>query len=165
MPQKRKKLNVDFTAPQNPLAVRVTRQMAKDKCKTLTEFVKFTGLTTAFVVDVFNNPANVNPKHKISSERLARYLNVPVDQIYSWAGSNQHVDVNDDKAAYCAYVRNKLHLNRQEASLTFGLGKSAFGSIELGQREPSLTLLMLLSILDKHPKLLDELKLFAQQLD
>ena len=165
MPQKSKKLNFDFTDPQNPLAIRVKRQMNKDKCKTLSELAAIAALTPAFVFDVFNNPANVNPRRKISVEKLARYLNVSVDQIYSWSGSIRHVNVIEDKAAYCAYVRNKLHLNRREASLAFGLGKSAFGSIELGTREPSLTLLMLLSILDKYPKLLGELKALAQQLD
>ena len=130
----------------------------------MSEFTKYAKLTSPFVESIFNSPGDINPSRRISSVRLAEYLNVDVDQIYTLAGSIQPVSISQDQAAYCAYVRNTLHLNRREASLIFGLGKSAFGSIELGLREPSTTLLMLLHVLDNHPKLIRELKALAHQL-
>lgn len=55
-------------------------------------------------------------------------------------------------------VRKKLDLDQQEAGLLFGGGVNAFSRYETGKTKPSLALVKLLKVLDKHPELLGEVR-------
>jgi HTH-type transcriptional regulator/antitoxin MqsA len=55
-------------------------------------------------------------------------------------------------------VRKKLHLDQKEAAEIFGGGVNAFSRYETGKTRPSLSLVKLLKVLDKHPELLAEVK-------
>lgn len=54
-------------------------------------------------------------------------------------------------------VRKKLDLNQRQAAAIFGGGINAFSRYENGSARPSLALIKLLAILDRHPQLLDEI--------
>ena len=53
-------------------------------------------------------------------------------------------------------VRRKLALDQREAAEIFGGGVNAFSRYENGKTKPSLALVKLLKVLDRHPELLDE---------
>ena len=53
-------------------------------------------------------------------------------------------------------VRKKLKLGQREAAIMFGGGINAFSRYENGKAKPSLALVKLLKILDRHPELLQE---------
>ena len=53
-------------------------------------------------------------------------------------------------------VRKKLKLDQQQAGKIFGGGVNAFSRYENGRTKPSLALVKLLRVLDKHPDLLPE---------
>ena len=55
-------------------------------------------------------------------------------------------------------VRKKLSLDQREASEIFGGGVNAFSRYENGKTKPSLALVKLLKVLDRHPDLLDEIR-------
>lgn len=55
-------------------------------------------------------------------------------------------------------VRKKLHLGQREAGEIFGGGVNAFSRYETGKAEPPVALLKLLSLLSRHPELLDEVR-------
>jgi len=55
-------------------------------------------------------------------------------------------------------VRKKLHLDQRQAGEIFGGGVNAFSRYETGKSEPSLALIKLLGLLDRHPELLDEVR-------
>ena len=55
-------------------------------------------------------------------------------------------------------VRKKLALDQREAAEIFGGGVNAFSRYENGKTKPSLALVKLLRVLDKHPDLLDEVR-------
>jgi HTH-type transcriptional regulator/antitoxin MqsA len=55
-------------------------------------------------------------------------------------------------------VRKKLALDQREAAEIFGGGINAFSRYETGKTKPSLALIKLLKVLDRHPDLLDELR-------
>ena len=59
---------------------------------------------------------------------------------------------------YVAKVRRKLDLDQREAAELFGGGVNAFSRYENGKTKPSLALVKLLKLLDRHPNLLSELK-------
>lgn len=61
-------------------------------------------------------------------------------------------------AQYIAAVRKKLGLDQRAAGELFGGGVNAFGRYESGKTVPSVALVELLTILDGHPELLDEVK-------
>jgi len=52
----------------------------------------------------------------------------------------------------------KLSLDQREASEIFGGGVNAFSRYENGKTKPSLALLKLLKVLDRHPDLLNEIR-------
>jgi len=54
-------------------------------------------------------------------------------------------------------IRKKLHLEQKEAAEIFG-GVNAFSRYETGKTKPSLSLVKLLKVLDKHPELLSEIR-------
>lgn len=60
--------------------------------------------------------------------------------------------------AYIAKVRKKLHLDQREAADIFGGGVNAFSRYENGKTKPSLALVKLLRVLDRHPDLLNEVR-------
>ncbi|MEA1051615.1 type II toxin-antitoxin system MqsA family antitoxin [Lamprobacter modestohalophilus] len=56
-------------------------------------------------------------------------------------------------------MRKKLHLGQREAAELFGGGVNAFSRYETGKTKPPLALVKLFKLLDRHPDLLDELKM------
>lgn len=60
--------------------------------------------------------------------------------------------------AYIAKVRKKLDLDQREAADIFGGGVNAFSRYENGKTKPSLALVKLLKVLDRHPDLLNEIR-------
>lgn len=56
-------------------------------------------------------------------------------------------------------VRKKLALDQREAAEIFGGGVNAFSRYENGKTKPPLALVKLLKVLDRHPELLEELKM------
>ena len=59
---------------------------------------------------------------------------------------------------FIAKVRKKLALDQREAAEIFGGGVNAFSRYETGKTKPSLALVKLLKVLDRHPNLLQEVK-------
>jgi HTH-type transcriptional regulator/antitoxin MqsA len=59
---------------------------------------------------------------------------------------------------FIARVRKKLALDQREAGEIFGGGVNAFSRYENGKTKPPLALVKLLKVLDRHPELLDEIK-------
>jgi HTH-type transcriptional regulator/antitoxin MqsA len=55
-------------------------------------------------------------------------------------------------------VRKKLALDQREAAEIFGGGANAFSRYENGKTKPSLALVKLLKVLDRHPDLLNEVR-------
>jgi HTH-type transcriptional regulator/antitoxin MqsA len=60
--------------------------------------------------------------------------------------------------AFIAKVRKKLALDQREAAEIFGGGVNAFSRYENGKTKPPLALVKLLKVLDRHPDLLEEIK-------
>ena len=60
--------------------------------------------------------------------------------------------------SFIAQVRKKLDLDQKEAAEIFGGGVNAFSRYETGKTKPSLALVKLLQVLDRHPDLLNEIK-------
>ena len=60
---------------------------------------------------------------------------------------------------FIATVRKKLALDQREAAEIFGGGVNAFSRYENGKTKPSLALVKLLKVLDRHPDLLEEVRL------
>ncbi len=60
--------------------------------------------------------------------------------------------------AFIVKVRKKLALDQREAGEIFGGGVNAFSRYENGKTKPPLALVKLLKVLDRHPDLLDEIK-------
>jgi HTH-type transcriptional regulator/antitoxin MqsA len=63
-------------------------------------------------------------------------------------------DARCDPDARC----KKLDLDQREAGEIFGGGVNAFSRYENGKTKPSLALVKLLKVLDRHPDLLDEIR-------
>jgi HTH-type transcriptional regulator/antitoxin MqsA len=59
---------------------------------------------------------------------------------------------------YIAKVRRKLDLDQRQAAELFGGGVNAFSRYENGKTKPSLALVKLFKLLDRHPDLLSELR-------
>jgi HTH-type transcriptional regulator/antitoxin MqsA len=59
---------------------------------------------------------------------------------------------------YIAQVRRKLDLDQRQAAELFGGGVNAFSRYETGKTKPSLALVKLLKVLDRHPDLLSEVR-------
>lgn len=57
---------------------------------------------------------------------------------------------------FIATVRKKLDLDQRQAGEIFGGGVNAFSRYENGKTKPSLALVKLLKLLDRHPELLAE---------
>lgn len=61
--------------------------------------------------------------------------------------------------AFISRVRKKLRLDQREAAAIFGGGVNAFSRYENGKIRPPFALVKLLKLLDKHPELLDEIRM------
>lgn len=96
---------------------------------------------------------------------------------YYPASGNEGVHVGDDMAAVDAALRvlkekvdgvpapatirrmrTKLNLSQREAGSLFKVGENAFDKYERGLIEPSGPTIQLMTLLEKHPELLDELR-------
>jgi HTH-type transcriptional regulator / antitoxin MqsA len=71
---------------------------------------------------------------------------------------NRQVNASIVDPAFIARVRKKLSLDQREAGEIFGGGVNAFSRYEKGKTKPSLALVKLLKVLDRHPDLLAEIK-------
>lgn len=72
---------------------------------------------------------------------------------------NRTVNVTYVDPAYIASVRKKLALDQREAAEIFGGGANAFSRYENGKTKPPLALIKLLKLLDRHPELLNEVRM------
>ncbi|MBF2717400.1 type II TA system antitoxin MqsA family protein [Agrobacterium vitis] len=68
---------------------------------------------------------------------------------------NEEAGIDPD---FIAKVRKKLDLDQKEAGRVFGGGDNAFSRYERGRAKPPVSLVKLLTILDKHPELMAEVK-------
>ncbi len=71
---------------------------------------------------------------------------------------NKQVNASIVDPAFIMSVRKKLALDQREAAEIFGGGVNAFSRYENGKTKPSLALVKLLKVLDRHPDLLAEIR-------
>jgi HTH-type transcriptional regulator/antitoxin MqsA len=71
---------------------------------------------------------------------------------------NKEVNGASVDPAFITKMRKKLKLDQQEAAEIFGGGPNAFSRYENGKTKPSLALVQLLKILEKHPDLISEIR-------
>lgn len=71
---------------------------------------------------------------------------------------NKQINAAIVDPAFIANVRKKLALDQREAAEIFGGGANAFSRYENGKTKPSLALVKLLKVLDRHPDLLNEVR-------
>lgn len=71
---------------------------------------------------------------------------------------NQQVNAARVDPVFIASVRQKLDLDQREAAEIFGGSVEAFSQYETGKARPSLALVKLLKVLDRHPDLLNEVR-------
>ncbi len=71
---------------------------------------------------------------------------------------NKQVNSSIVDPDFIAGVRKKLALDQREAAEIFGGGVNAFSRYENGKTKPSLALVKLLKVLDRHPDLLNEVR-------
>jgi HTH-type transcriptional regulator/antitoxin MqsA len=71
---------------------------------------------------------------------------------------NKQVNASIVDPGFIASVRRKLSLDQREAAEIFGGGVNAFSRYENGKTKPSLALVKLLKVLDRHPDLLNEVR-------
>jgi HTH-type transcriptional regulator/antitoxin MqsA len=71
---------------------------------------------------------------------------------------NKQVNAAIVDPAFIASVRKKLALDQREAAEIFGGGINAFSRYENGKTKPSLALVKLLKVLERHPDLLNEVR-------
>jgi HTH-type transcriptional regulator/antitoxin MqsA len=72
---------------------------------------------------------------------------------------NKQVNASIVDPGFIATVRKKLALDQREAAEIFGGGVNAFSRYETGKTKPPLALVKLLKILERHPDLLNEIKM------
>jgi HTH-type transcriptional regulator/antitoxin MqsA len=71
---------------------------------------------------------------------------------------NKQVNGSIVDPEFIVSVRKKLDLDQREAGEIFGGGVNAFSRYENGKTKPSLALVKLLKVLDRHPDLLQEVR-------
>lgn len=71
---------------------------------------------------------------------------------------NKQVNASIVDPEFIVNVRKKLALDQREAAEIFGGGVNAFSRYENGKTRPSLALVKLLKVLDRHPDLLNEVR-------
>ena len=72
---------------------------------------------------------------------------------------NKQVNASIVDPGFIASVRKKLALDQREAAEIFGGGVNAFSRYESGKTKPPLALVKLLKVLDRHPDLLNEVRM------
>ena len=72
---------------------------------------------------------------------------------------NKQVNASIVDPAFIISVRKKLALDQREAAEIFGGGINAFSRYENGKTKPPLALVKLLKVLDRHPELLNEVRM------
>lgn len=72
---------------------------------------------------------------------------------------NKQVNASIVDPGFIASVRKKLALDQREAAEIFGGGVNAFSRYENGKTKPPLALVKLLKVLDRHPDLLNEVRM------
>lgn len=72
---------------------------------------------------------------------------------------NRQVNASIVDPGFIVGVRKKLALDQREAAEIFGGGVNAFSRYENGKTKPPLALVKLLKVLDRHPELLNEIRL------
>jgi HTH-type transcriptional regulator / antitoxin MqsA len=72
---------------------------------------------------------------------------------------NKQVNASIVDPAFIVSVRKKLALDQREAAEIFGGGINAFSRYENGKTKPPLALVKLLKVLDRHPELLNEVRM------
>jgi HTH-type transcriptional regulator/antitoxin MqsA len=72
---------------------------------------------------------------------------------------NKQVNASIVDPGFIATVRKKLALDQREAAEIFGGGVNAFSRYETGKTKPPLALVKLLKVLDRHPYLLNEVRM------
>lgn len=72
---------------------------------------------------------------------------------------NKQVNASIVDPCFIVGVRKKLDLDQREAAEIFGGGVNAFSRYENGKTKPSLALVKLLKVLDRHPDLLNEVRM------
>lgn len=70
---------------------------------------------------------------------------------------NKEVNGEDVDPFFVLRVRKKLKLDQKEAGKIFGGGDNAFSRYENGKTKPPVSLVKLLTLLDRHPELLHEI--------
>jgi len=68
------------------------------------------------------------------------------------------VNASAGAPSFIRAVRKKLDLDQRQAGEIFGGGVNAFSRYETGKAEPPVSLVKLLTLLDRHPELLDEVR-------
>lgn len=74
-------------------------------------------------------------------------------------GFNKEVNATIVDPGFIASVRKKLSLDQREAAEIFGGGVNAFSRYENSKTKPPLALIKLLKVLDRHPDLLNEVRM------
>ncbi|MBM3554896.1 MAG: YgiT-type zinc finger protein [Alphaproteobacteria bacterium] len=69
---------------------------------------------------------------------------------------NRRVNAASVDPAFISAVRKKLRLDQRQAAKVFGGGVNAFSRYETGKARPPVALIKLLKVLDRHPRLRDE---------
>ena len=72
---------------------------------------------------------------------------------------NKEVNAAIVDPVFIVQVRKKLALGQREAAEIFGGGVNAFSRYETGKTKPPLALVKLFKLLDRHPDLLNEVRL------
>jgi HTH-type transcriptional regulator/antitoxin MqsA len=72
---------------------------------------------------------------------------------------NKQINASIVDPGFISTVRKKLALDQREAAEIFGGGINAFSRYENGKTKPPLALVKLLKVLDRHPELLDEVRM------
>jgi len=70
---------------------------------------------------------------------------------------NRRVNASFVDPAFIVSVRKKLALDQRTAAEIFGGGINAFSRYETGKAKPPVALVKLLTVLDRHPELLQEI--------
>ena len=71
---------------------------------------------------------------------------------------NRQVNAASVDPRFIARVRKKLALDQRQAAAIFGGGPNAFSRYENGKTKPPIALVKLLTVLNRHPKLLNEVR-------
>ncbi len=110
-----------------------------------------------------------------------KHENVVVEQVRGWfcSSCNEAIFADGEGVRYAAEIdrfvlevdarladelrriRRKLHLTQKEAAKLFGGGVNSFSEYERGVTRPAKSTVVLLKILDKHPGLVDEVRLYG----